>query len=502
MILLPGLLFILWGEAARCLGEDGGFTFDGDLRHFAVATNTVYIATEEKLYQLNHDLTLVQSLTLRGIFKGGNQQPDDVSFYRVSETASWNATFRVNVLLPFVENDTLISCGVIDKECGYCEVLDLMNISNLLHRSIQTLKPKAVLFKQNYMTSVLAVRQKAWMVFFIGTGDGQLIKMKRVTSKWCMTHLTVVRAKTVQIRLSVLCKSSELWQECPPLFPQCTCILSDSRLPAGGLDVSVRIRVGKTHLLEQLTLTNCSDIRGPPSSVLCQQCIRAGCGWSKNSCSWANQGVINDSVCQTMESGMNFSRPVISSITPSVVSFYGRNHAVLSGQNLRDVTRVRMTADADCTPRESPVWNNTGMVVAMATLISPTGHHHPAPKIVPSSSWAQWEEEDHTHGLSPGLGGGGHTQPRPTEGQTSRKQQLSDPEFTGFSPTRIGDDVRITIENTSSAEFQHLMIMYGEKMVRLQPPSSSQVLLILCILLIPCVIVVLVIICRWLKKRR
>lgn len=26
------------------------------------------------------------------------------------------------------------------------------------------------------MTSVLAVRQKAWMVFFIGTGDGQLIK--------------------------------------------------------------------------------------------------------------------------------------------------------------------------------------------------------------------------------------------------------------------------------------------------------------------------------------
>ncbi|GLD64978.1 plexin-C1-like protein [Lates japonicus] len=40
-----------------------------------------------------------------------------------------------------------------------------------------TLKPKAVLFKQNYMTSVLAVRQKAWMVFFIGTGDGQLIKL-------------------------------------------------------------------------------------------------------------------------------------------------------------------------------------------------------------------------------------------------------------------------------------------------------------------------------------
>lgn len=41
----------------------------------------------------------------------------------------------------------------------------------------KTLQPKKVLFRQNYMTSVLAVRQKAWMVFFIGTGDGQLIKV-------------------------------------------------------------------------------------------------------------------------------------------------------------------------------------------------------------------------------------------------------------------------------------------------------------------------------------
>lgn len=42
---------------------------------------------------------------------------------------------------------------------------------------LKTLTSKAVLFKQSFMTSVLAVRQKAWMVFFIGTGDGQLIKV-------------------------------------------------------------------------------------------------------------------------------------------------------------------------------------------------------------------------------------------------------------------------------------------------------------------------------------
>ncbi|GLD48150.1 plexin-C1, partial [Lates japonicus] len=80
--------------------------------------------------------SLVQSLDPERNLRRWNQQPDDVLFYRFLTAVERN--FRVNVLLPFVENDTLISCGVIDKECGYCEVLDLMNISNLLHReSIQ-----------------------------------------------------------------------------------------------------------------------------------------------------------------------------------------------------------------------------------------------------------------------------------------------------------------------------------------------------------------------------
>ncbi|XP_035536930.1 plexin-C1-like [Morone saxatilis] len=322
------------------------------------------------------------------------------------------------------------------------------------------------------MTSVLAVRQKAWVVFYIGTGDGQLIKlavdknyhttcprvlyranddrqvfpkiqldqvdhkhvyvpfknqMKRVpVSKcstytnvqdcwsaqdpycvWCgskrsctfedecqdsdwlsipddsqqkMVSYKVVKDSTGQITLNIkthmtvgqktlsnfACQFSTSSRELcrtenpPPQFQQCTCVLSDSTLPAEGLAVTVTIRLGTTQLLEQLKLTNCTDIRGPPTSVLCQQCIEAGCGWSTNGCSWATEGVMKDSVCQMMESGMTFSRPEISSITPSVVSFYGRNRAMLSGSNLSDVTRVRIQAK-DCTPKESPVWNNSGM---------------------------------------------------------------------------------------------------------------------------------------------
>lgn len=133
MILLPCLLFILWAESGLCREEDGGFECEGDIRHFAVATDAVFVATEGKLHHLNHDLSLVRSLTQRGILKSG-ERIEDMQFHRVSETDGLNATFSVNILLPLVENRTLISCGLINNECGYCEVLDLMDISTVLYR--------------------------------------------------------------------------------------------------------------------------------------------------------------------------------------------------------------------------------------------------------------------------------------------------------------------------------------------------------------------------------
>ncbi|XP_076732078.1 plexin-C1 isoform X1 [Maylandia zebra] len=674
MILLLALLSVLSGELGLCQKEDEGFTFDGDIRQFVVTPNLLYIATEERLYQLSHDLTLINSLTQRGILKTGNQQ-DDVQFYRVSDTAEWNATFSINVLLPFTKNDSLISCGVTDDDCGHCEILDLKNTSKLLHRehiqvgplkrssrsvsflvdvkkktqadtyiltaiqqntekpennkcginrqtvnlqdaddkqgggifsltdgasgtpgikskgdvefvdgfqinstiylfsnalSAQTnrvrliwlegeksktdtlkslrgatlsvsdsqssrlvassvipgeqpvlwsgvfsvdggdtdtqlmvfdispdysrntdrdpdfytsvpsevtpkiLKPKAVLFRQSYMTSVLAVRQNAWMVFYIWTEDGLLIKLsvdrkyhaacptvlyrtsddhkvffklhldpvghkhvyvpftnqvKRVPVSKCSTYTNVQECWSAQDPYCGWCgsKSSCTFEDdctdsdwlsipdesqhkmishkvekdtngqislkihthltlgqkvssdftcqfsaisghlCignnPPRFPQCTCYLSDHTLPPDGLHVTVKFRLGKILLSEQMKLTNCSDIHGPPTSILCQQCIKAGCGWSRNSCSWANQGETDESVCQTLESGKNFSIPEIFSITPNVVSLYGTNHAVLLGHNLGDVSGVRIQTHTDCAPKESPVWDNSGVSV-------------------------------------------------------------------------------------------------------------------------------------------
>ncbi|XP_070847708.1 plexin-C1 [Chaetodon trifascialis] len=921
MILLPGLLFILLREPVRCLEAGEGFVvFEGDIRQFAVATDTVYVATEERLYQLNHDLTPVQNVTQRGILKGG---PIEAQFRRISATDKWNATLSVNILLPFVENGTLISCGLTNNECGYCEVLDLKDISNVLYKediqvgppwrnsasvsflvnveqtstetyiltgiqllegistktscsagseavslhntnnnqkgsifsnrgdyshpaisregnvdfvdgfqigliiylfsnlpsgdksnrvrllwlegktgkpqtlkslrgatlrisdggegsrllassvipggsgavlwsgvfsvdggqtetelavfdisldptidtdmdpdffsvrtdkpkpTPKTLMPKMVLFRQNYMTSVVAVRHKAWMVFFIGTGDGQLIKLavdknyhtycprvlyranddrqvfpnmrldqvdhkhiyvpfqkqiRRVLVStcsaytnvqdcwsaqdpycvWCgssssctfedecqdsdwlsipddsqqemvsyrvmknstdqitlniQTHLTVGQKARANFACQFSGSSSELCsrESPPPQFPQCTCILTKSTLPAEGLSVSVRIRLGTTHLLETLNIYNCTDIRGPPTSVLCRQCIKVGCGWSTSGCSWANQGTRNDSVCETVESGMNFSRPEISSISPDVVSFYGRNHALLSGRNLGGVTGVRIQTDMDCKPQESPVWNNTGMsltfhipsadnkgVVKVCVLL-PDGSCHgfanityrsspSCTDIAPSSTWISGmrkitlfgshlefvEGVIHNHALqdvrlptnssyqsliydTPAAENIGSFKSgvllkvvNTTLGCSSMITYYPDPEFTNFTATRTGNDVRITIEKkadklemttdevsvwgiqegkqyvcvmegketsketefficeirmTPGATFQQLMIKYGDKTVMLELKSGLSLLILLVLLLIPCIIVLVAIVYRSKQKK-
>ncbi|XP_061570692.1 plexin-C1 [Cololabis saira] len=820
MILLLGLMAFLWVETAQCLEEDEGFTFEGEIRHLAVATNTVYISTDEKLYQLSHDLRLVRSLIQRGTLKDGDQQGEK-EFHRVSDTNALNANLSINLLLPFVKNDTLVTCGAPNNSCGYCEVLDLKNISNLVYSEniqmgplkrsnasisllvdvkknsgltetyiltaiekrkdeskeikcssnietinlhnvidrqdggifslqggseyaviksegivefvdgfqinstvyllsnvrssdqnnkvhlswfvsqtskvdtlkslrgvylsvsdggegsrllassvisdgqpvlwsgvfsvdggqantelvvfdispdlsiatntnphfttkehkvsqLKTLRPKTVLFKQTFMTSVAAVRQKAWMVFFIGTGDGQLIKLvvdrnyhpacpevlyrasddrkvfpkihldpvdhkhvyvpfrnqiKRVSVSKCSTYTSWEKCWSAQDPYCVWCDSKRscmFEDECPdsnwlsipdesqqkivshkliknptgeinliiqihvtvattglsnfacqfsttskepctknnppPAFPRCTCILSDDTLPADGLDLTVKMRLGTIHLSEQLELINCSNIHGQPSPRLCRRCINAGCGWSHNRCSWANQEIQNDSVCQNMTTGMNFSQPEITSITPSVVSFYGTNHALLSGRNLHSVSSVRIQKDLSCAPQESPVWNNTGTSltfhipstetkgVVKVCMLLPDGSCHGnadityqslpiCNKMTPSSTWISGNRKviligtrlnlvegltlshaPHEVVLPTNISSQSLTYETPAAGQTIpssfvrlkvANQTLAcsitltyhpEPQFTSFTSARTGEDIRIIIQ--------------------------------------------------------
>ncbi|XP_014874483.1 plexin-C1-like [Poecilia latipinna] len=327
----------------------------------------------------------------------------------------------------------------------------------------KSLEPKAVLFKKKYMNSVLVVKQDNWMVFFIGTSNGQLIKLpvdknnrpacpkelhrasgkenvfskillnpldhkhiylqskkqiKRVTVSncdeykraedcrtdpfcvWCASKESctfskngckddwlsipdeyqqevishrVVKDSTgevkivVKVHLTVAQKIQSNFtsqisttsdrpcrqNEPQPQYPECTCILSDD-LNAKELDVTVKITFSKTTLTKQLKLFDCSK-----SSLLCQQCIRAGCGWKENRCTWDSEGERNESVCQKSSSKANLV-PGNISVSPSRVSYYGRNNAILRGHNLTDVIAVKIQAEMDCLPQESPVWNKTG----------------------------------------------------------------------------------------------------------------------------------------------
>lgn len=161
-----------------------------------------------------------------------------------------------------------------------------------------------------------------------------------------------------------------------------------------------------------MLLITTSDVCFLPS---CQRCLNAGCGWSGTGCTWANLGWTNvimlcflklnhpphkcfccdshlltlflsrHAAGQRLPTGVagaellresdalltlapvgrkrtpqvyslllffSAQAPTISSISPDIVSFYGKNQAALRGWNLGDVTGVRIQASMDCKPEE------------------------------------------------------------------------------------------------------------------------------------------------------
>lgn len=85
-------------------------TFDGDVANFAVGFNKLFVLTDKKLYQMRLDLGLEMQKDLSNV----------------------TAYYKVLTLVPFISNGTLIICG--SHDCGYCEVLDINNISKTIQR--------------------------------------------------------------------------------------------------------------------------------------------------------------------------------------------------------------------------------------------------------------------------------------------------------------------------------------------------------------------------------
>ncbi|KAL6473648.1 hypothetical protein MHYP_G00172090 [Metynnis hypsauchen] len=107
-------MLLLFQSAVSSLTE---FSVNGEIRNFAVGNGKVFVVTDSQLLQMSLDLA--------------EEKHKDIQNHKHQN--------QVNILLPFDANKTLITCGTSD--CGYCEVLDINDISRSLYREDVPVSP-------------------------------------------------------------------------------------------------------------------------------------------------------------------------------------------------------------------------------------------------------------------------------------------------------------------------------------------------------------------------
>ncbi|KAJ8373373.1 hypothetical protein AAFF_G00265610 [Aldrovandia affinis] len=288
-----------------------------------------------------------------------------------------------------------------------------------------------------------------------------------------------------------------------PPFLNCSCIFSGDKLPEGGLRVTVTISLDNEKLDESLNLKNCSVFAGNATASLCSECITSGCLWSftQHTCSWMSS-TSHQNHAQDCQDYLNILEPEIYTINPKEISFYGKNNAKITGKNLEHVTKIRIRINMDCILREVPIQSRSndsltvhipgGSKGAMTLCaVVPGGKCYGSAKVIyksppsctgllPKTSWASGgrlvtisgqnlelvDSIEHV-GLNQMLGANfsslrlHYSAPR-TEVKTERDVTVRikvanetircgsltyqpDPEFTGFSVTPTGDNLRVTI---------------------------------------------------------
>ncbi|KAF4114321.1 hypothetical protein G5714_004544 [Onychostoma macrolepis] len=88
---------------------DDVVNFDGDIKDFVVANSTLFVLTDHRLHQMRYDL-----------YEEKRKDITDAPHHN-----------RVNILVPFDANGTLITCGTFED--GYCEILDINDITNSIY---------------------------------------------------------------------------------------------------------------------------------------------------------------------------------------------------------------------------------------------------------------------------------------------------------------------------------------------------------------------------------
>ncbi|KAK2892729.1 hypothetical protein Q8A67_012717 [Cirrhinus molitorella] len=273
-----------------------------------------------------------------------------------------NATHhnRVNILVPFDVNGTLITCGTyeegslkdcraaLDPLCGWC-----LN-SHRCSTQDECSDTSWVSIPTNSLQTQLFSFQMAENSFRKIT----LYLSLSLESTGNPTFSCAFTKDSVK-----LCDGSEP----PAVFPNCSCSFSNQLLYTGGSKVSATVTVGNQKITEMLTLRNCSSITdNSPNATYtqCVQCISSGCHWSSSSqsCKWTQgpgpQLNIQDAF-KYLFSKMVYKKPEILSLKPNKASFHGRNNVLLTGRNLESIIKIRLRGDLDCIPKESPVFDRS-----------------------------------------------------------------------------------------------------------------------------------------------
>ncbi|RXN17776.1 plexin-C1-like isoform X1 [Labeo rohita] len=217
------------------------------------------------------------------------------------------------------------------------------------------LHPLSVVFKYSSVSAVAAVRNGPWIVLFIGTSDGQLIKL-------------VLDEKFTAGCPIVLYKSDDERKVFPKMHFD----------PVGFKHIYIALknqlrRVSVASCAKYSTLKDCRAALDP----LCGWCVNKHRCSTQDECSdasWVSipknslqtqlfsfqmaQKSPGQDACKDLFSGTD-NTPEIFSLEPNKSSFHGRNNILLRGRNLENVTKIRIRGDLDCIPKESPVFDRS-----------------------------------------------------------------------------------------------------------------------------------------------
>ncbi|XP_077091371.1 plexin-C1-like [Siphateles boraxobius] len=223
---------------------------------------------------------------------------------------------------------------------GFCTTVDYEPCDS---ESGSNLQPLSVVFKYSSMSSVAAVRSGSWIVLFIGTSDGQLIKL-------------FLDEKFTPGCPIVLYKSDDE----RAVLPRMHFDPVDFKYIYIALRKELR-RVSVVQCAVYSSLKDCRTALDP----LCGWCVNTQRCSTQDECSNTSWVSIPQNSLKTqllsfqMTENSSRKEPEILSLDPNKVSFHGRNSVLLRGRNLESVTKIHIQGDLDCIPKESPVFDRS-----------------------------------------------------------------------------------------------------------------------------------------------